>query len=147
MLRNSNNWKCHLFAHVISSPPFILGCVTEKLSIQKCFSTEFGTVLPYLKFSWKKYFVLLAALVLVKLSTWDLHCVFTFYLENIMQSKVQIYSCELFVSRFVLWESREEVLWNRDSSGNLRYSVTFNYVAITDCHTVRHAVNIFLTWK
>ena len=28
---------------MISSPPFILGCVTEKLSIQKCVSTEFGS--------------------------------------------------------------------------------------------------------
>ena len=34
--------------------------------------------------------------MLVKLSTWDLHCVCTFYLENIMQSKVQIYSCLYF---------------------------------------------------
>ena len=66
LLRNSKNWICHLFAHVISSPPCILGCVSEKLSIQKCFSTEFVTVLPYLKFSWKKYFVLLAVLVLSK---------------------------------------------------------------------------------
>ena len=31
-----------------------------------CFSTKFGTVLSYLKFSWKKYIVLLAALVLRK---------------------------------------------------------------------------------
>ena len=53
-----------------------------------------------------------------------------------MQSKLQIYSCELVVSRFVLWESRAEVLWNRDTSRNLRYTVTFNNVATTDCHTV-----------
>ena len=31
-----------------------------------CFSTKFGTVLSYLKFSRKKYIVLLAALVLRK---------------------------------------------------------------------------------
>ena len=85
--------------------------------------------------------------MLVKLSTWDLHCVCAFYLENMMQSKLQIYSSELVVSRFVLWESRAEVLWNRDSSRNLRYSVTFNYVATTDCHTIRHTVNIFFNVK
>ena len=66
LLRSSKNWKCHMFAHVISSPPCILVCVTETLSLQKCFSTEFVTVLPYLKVSWNKYFVLLAALVLSK---------------------------------------------------------------------------------
>ena len=45
---------------------FFLCGVTLKLSIRMCFSTKFGTVLSYLKFSWKKYLVLLAALVLCK---------------------------------------------------------------------------------
>ena len=136
LLRNSKNWKCHLFAHVISSPPCILGCVNEKLSIQKCFITEFVTVLPYLKFSWKKYFVLLAALMLSKTEYLGFALCMYFLVRNIMKSKLQIYSCELVVSRFVLCESREEVLWNRDSSRDLKYSFTFNNVATTDCHTV-----------
>ena len=50
----------------MSSVCFFLCGVTLTRSIQMCFSTKFGTVLSYLKFSWKKYIVLLAALVLRK---------------------------------------------------------------------------------
>ena len=76
-----------------------------------CFSTKFGTVLSYLKFSSKKYIVLLGALVLCKTQNLEF-ALCTIYFENVVQSKLQIYSCELVILRFVLWASRAEVLWN-----------------------------------
>ena len=70
----------------------------------------------------------------------------TFYLENMMQSKLQIYSCELVVSRFVLWESRGEVLWNRDSSRNL--SVTeVTRISVQPLYFINHTPTVLYNQK
>lgn len=74
------------------------------------FSPKFGTVLSYLKFSSKKYIVFLAALVLHKTESLGFALSMYFCFENVVQSKQQIYYCELVILRFVLWGSRAEVL-------------------------------------